>query len=90
MSTALDVDTSTEILEDWDPDYQCEATERHDDCPVKAEWWSIALCCGRTPITLCSACVAWETSRPRRCGICLHRDEPDKPNRRYEPIKGKQ
>jgi hypothetical protein len=91
MSTALDVETSTETLEDWEPEYICEATRRHEGgAPPKAEWWSIALCCGRPPLTLCSACVAYEIARGGHCAVCLNRDKPDKPNRRYEPIKGKQ
>lgn len=89
MSTALDVETSTETLEDWEPEYECEATDRHDGAPVKAQWWSFALCCGRPPITLCSGCVEWETRKLRRCGLCLKKDTPEEPNRRYEPIKGK-
>lgn len=89
MSTALEEDLDLSLVEDWDPEYPCEATERHDGATVKASWWSIALCCGRDPITLCSACVEWETRRDRRCGVCLHHDKPDQPNRRYEPIRGK-
>jgi hypothetical protein len=95
--TATEAETGLKVLEalDFDPDIACEAYCRDQGNASRAEWFSIALCCGRPPIPYCRACRTREHVLVRlmgyeMCAACLHEAEPGEKMRRWEPIRGRQ
>lgn len=92
MTTATE--TTTEAIEhlDFHPDIACEGINRtavHKGHDQPADYWSIATCCGRPPIPMCTPCVTDDNRKEwSYCAFCNKEDSVEDPIRRYEPING--